>query len=322
MPATPTDIIRALSTIVEPAREKDIITLNMVRDLKVTDDRVSMTLMVKDPTAPFSDEIEGLVTKAINDRYEDVAVDINVDHEMIGLGMSAQGGAKQSIDTGATNLIAVASGKGGVGKSTVAANLAVALAKEGYDVGLVDADIYGPSVPTMFGVEDAKPRVNEQRKIVPVEKYGVKLLSMGFLVELDKAVIWRGPMVSNAVRQFLGDAEWGELDYLVLDLPPGTGDIQLTLVQSVALVLCGGAWVQALSGFTVAGQMWAPRELVGRITAMVNSLTFGGIAFGSWLWGHFAESYGVATTLLVSGSAMVVLPLMGLVVRMPAHETA
>ena len=235
MPATPTDIIRALSTIVEPAREKDIITLNMVRDLKVTDDRVSMTLMVKDPTAPFSDEIEGLVTKAINDRYEDVAVDINVDHEMIGLGMSAQGGAKQSIDTGATNLIAVASGKGGVGKSTVAANLAVALAKEGYDVGLVDADIYGPSVPTMFGVEDAKPRVNEQRKIVPVEKYGVKLLSMGFLVELDKAVIWRGPMVSNAVRQFLGDAEWGELDYLVLDLPPGTGDIQLTLVQSVAL---------------------------------------------------------------------------------------
>ena len=236
MPATPTDIIYALSTVVEPARKKDIITLNMVRDLKVTDDRVSMTLIVKDPAAGFSDQVEGLVKQAINERYAGLDVRVTVDHEMIGLGMSAQGGgARQSIETGATNLIAVASGKGGVGKSTVAANLAVALAKEGYDVGLVDADIYGPSVPTMFGVEDAKPRVNEQRKIVPIDKYGVKLLSMGFMVDLDKAVIWRGPMVSNAVRQFLGDAEWGELDYLVLDLPPGTGDIQLTLVQSVAL---------------------------------------------------------------------------------------
>ena len=137
---------------------------------------------------------------------------------------------------GVKRIIAVASGKGGVGKSTVAANLAVALHQMGHRVGLVDTDIYGPSVPTMFGVgPDEKPRLNEHRKIVPLVKHGVKVLSMGMLVDPNRAVIWRGPMVSSAIRQFLGDADWGELDYLVLDLPPGTGDIQLTIVQTVPL---------------------------------------------------------------------------------------
>jgi ATP-binding protein involved in chromosome partitioning len=130
----------------------------------------------------------------------------------------------------------VASGKGGVGKSTVAANLAVALARAGAAVGLVDTDIYGPSVPLMFGVPDGeKPRVDADRNIVPIERHGVKLLSMGFLVDDRNAVIWRGPMVSSAVRQFLGQAVWGDLDYLILDLPPGTGDIQLTIVQTIPL---------------------------------------------------------------------------------------
>ena len=137
---------------------------------------------------------------------------------------------------GVKNAIAVASGTGGDGKSTVAANLAVALARQGYQVGLVDTDIYGPSVPTMFGVpEGEKPRLNDERKILPLRRYGVKLLSMGFLVDTRNAVIWRGPMVSSAVRQFLSDADWGELDYLILDLPPGTGDIQLTIVQTIPL---------------------------------------------------------------------------------------
>ncbi|WP_095510556.1 Mrp/NBP35 family ATP-binding protein [Rubrivirga marina] len=135
-----------------------------------------------------------------------------------------------------TNFIAVASGKGGVGKSTVAANLAAALAASGAKVGLLDADVYGPSVPLMFGVPaDEKPRLNDERHIVPLVRYGVKLLSMGFLVDDSNAVIWRGPMVSSAVRQFLGQAAWGELDHLIIDLPPGTGDIQLTLVQTVPL---------------------------------------------------------------------------------------
>ncbi|MEM1043526.1 MAG: Mrp/NBP35 family ATP-binding protein [Bacteroidota bacterium] len=137
---------------------------------------------------------------------------------------------------GVKNIIAVASGKGGVGKSTVAANLAVALAEQGAAVGLADTDIYGPSVPLMFGVGPGeKPRVNEKRKIIPLQKHGVKLLSMGFLVDETQAVVWRGPMVSSAVRQFLNDADWGALDYLILDLPPGTGDIQLTIVQTAPL---------------------------------------------------------------------------------------
>lgn len=135
---------------------------------------------------------------------------------------------------GVRSFVAVASGKGGVGKSTVAANLAVALAAQGQRVGLLDADVYGPSVPLMFGIDEGtRPRLDEQRRIVPMERHGVKLLSMGFLVERDNAVIWRGPMVSSAVRQMLAQAAWGELDTLVLDLPPGTGDIQLTLVQTV-----------------------------------------------------------------------------------------
>lgn len=135
-----------------------------------------------------------------------------------------------------TNFIAVASGKGGVGKSTVASNLAVALAETGAKVGLLDADIYGPSTPLMFGVpEDEKPRLNDERHIVPLVRYGVKLLSMGFLVDEKNAVIWRGPMVSSAIRQLLGQAAWGELDHLVIDLPPGTGDIQLTLVQTIPI---------------------------------------------------------------------------------------
>lgn len=137
---------------------------------------------------------------------------------------------------GVKNFIAVASGKGGVGKSTVASNLAAALAQGGARVGLLDADIYGPSAPLMFGVPpDEKPRVNDDRDIVPLLRYGVKLLSMGFLVDDANAVIWRGPMVSSAVRQFLSQAAWGDLDHLVIDLPPGTGDIQLTLVQTVPL---------------------------------------------------------------------------------------
>ena len=147
----------------------------------------------------------------------------------------ARPNAPRSVQ-GVTNFIAVASGKGGVGKSTVAANLAVALAQSGAKVGLLDADVYGPSVPLMFGVPpEEKPRVNESRDIVPLMRYGVKLLSMGFLVDDANAVIWRGPMVSSAVRQFLGQAAWGELDHLIIDLPPGTGDIQLTLVQTIPL---------------------------------------------------------------------------------------
>ncbi len=210
----------------------------MVRDLHIAENTVGLTVMVSDPGSAFAKELPGQVERTLKEVLgEMINVHVNVDSAMIGLGseiMAGQGKpAKHDFDR--ASVIAVASGKGGVGKSTVTVNLAVSLAKAGYAVGLVDTDIYGPSIPTMFGVTDAKPRVNSDRKIIPVEKAGVKLLSMGFLADPNQAVIWRGPMVSNAIRQFLGDADWGDLDFLLLDLPPGTGDIQLTIVQTVAL---------------------------------------------------------------------------------------
>ena len=240
MPVSREQVLRSLSKVVEPETGRDILRLNMVKGLRISGDRVSFTVVLKNPAAPFAGRVVEMCRAAIAEEAgKDVTVDVELDNEMISLGAqldSGGGGKQQSAQPeGVVNFIAVASGKGGVGKSTVASNLAVALARKGYDVGLVDTDMYGPSIPTMFGVEDEKPRVNEWRKIVPLERHGVKLLSMGMLVDPGKAVIWRGPMVSNAVRQFLGEAEWGDLDFLVLDLPPGTGDIQLTIVQTIAL---------------------------------------------------------------------------------------
>ncbi len=240
MAADRDQILRALSQVVEPESGRDVLRLNMVKGLRITGDRVSFTIVLKNPGAPFAGQVAELCKAAIEkDVGPGVIVDVGIDNEMISLGeqLDDDGGrGKQSAQPkGVVNFIAVASGKGGVGKSTVASNLAVALAQKGYDVGLVDTDMYGPSIPTMFGLEGEKPRVNDRRKIVPLERHGVRLLSMGMMVDPAKAVIWRGPMVSNAVRQFLGEAEWGELDYLILDLPPGTGDVQLTIVQTVAL---------------------------------------------------------------------------------------
>ena len=229
------EVLTALSAVREPTSGKDVVRLGMVRDLQVAPGRVAFTLMLEDPIAPFSGNAEELCRRALVERFgDDLVVEIAADNEMIGLGDGLSVAGEKETAKGIRNTIAVASGKGGVGKSTVAVNLAVSLAQLGYDVGLVDTDIYGPSIPTMFGELNAKPTVRG-KKIVPIEKYGVKLLSMGFLVEPEKAVIWRGPMVSSAVRQFLGETDWGDLDYLIMDLPPGTGDIQLTIVQTVSL---------------------------------------------------------------------------------------
>lgn len=229
-------VLRALSNVVDPDRGKDLLRLNRVKGLTIEGDRVSFTVVLKDASASFSEKVGDMCREAIRrEAGADVQVDVDVDHEMISLEMSDSGGKETIQPEGVVNFIAVASGKGGVGKSTVAANLAVALKQKGYEVGLVDADIYGPSVPTLFGLGAEKPRVNERKKIVPPERHGIKLLSMGMMVDPAKAVIWRGPMVTKAVRQFLGECEWGELDYLILDLPPGTGDVQLTIVQSLAL---------------------------------------------------------------------------------------
>jgi len=230
MVVTRKQVMQALAGVVDPEQGRDIARLGMIHDLDVAGDAVSFTVRVKDARAPFAEEVEEASRRAVHGALgEHLIVTVKVEPEKL------SPGAKGAIKTGVQHLIAVASGKGGVGKSTVAVNLATALARQGYAVGLVDTDIYGPSIPTMFGLAGGKPRVSDQRKILPLEKHGVKLLSMGFLVDPSQAVIWRGPMVSSAVRQFLGDTEWGALDYLILDLPPGTGDIQLTIVQTVAL---------------------------------------------------------------------------------------
>jgi ATP-binding protein involved in chromosome partitioning len=240
--ATREAVLQALRKIEHPDRGKNIVRLDMVKNLEVEDGRASFTLVLKEPGTAFADQVEEACTRVLHEEIgRELDVEIEMDSEMISLGddigVSGGGGEEKEEQplTDVQNTVAVASGKGGVGKSTVAANLAVALAEDGYDVGLVDTDIYGPSIPRMFGKEGHKPRVNSERQIVPIEAHGVKILSMGFMVDPEKAVIWRGPMVSNAVKQFLGDVAWGNLEYLILDLPPGTGDIQLTIVQTVPL---------------------------------------------------------------------------------------
>ena len=233
MPITEKQVTEALSNVIDPDLGKDIITLNMVEELHINGKKISFTVNLTTPACPLKAEIERACINAIKHLVDEEAiVDINMGSKVANNRTPQQGDT--SLLTGVKNIIAVASGKGGVGKSTVAVNLAVALAKTGASVGLVDTDIYGPSIPTMFNVHE-RPSVTTQRKIIPIKKYGVHLLSMGFLIDADDAVVWRGPMVSSAVKQFLSEAEWGELDYMVLDMPPGTGDIQLTIVQTVPL---------------------------------------------------------------------------------------
>jgi ATP-binding protein involved in chromosome partitioning len=232
------EVLDALTQVVDPGSGQDVVRLNLIRDLVVDGSTVRFTVVVDDPGSPFSRGVAGACQAAIQRALgAGIQVDVSMDNHVIGLGddLQVDGAAEQALLPGVHNVIAVASGKGGVGKSTVAVNLAVSLARSGFSVGLVDMDMYGPSVPLMMGVEGAKPRVDENRHILPVDAHGVKVLSMGFLVDPDRAVIWRGPMVSSAVRQFLAEAAWGDLDYLVMDLPPGTGDIQLTIVQTVPL---------------------------------------------------------------------------------------
>src|SRR5436190_9286132 len=225
-------ILEALSNVQEPDLGKDLVTLNMVKDIEINGNDVSFTVVLTTPACPMKDMISNACVNAIK---------ILVNKEAnVKVNFTSNTTTKRtdpgSVLPGVKNIICVVSGKGGVGKSTVSANLALALAQGGASVGLMDADIYGPSVPIMFGVRGERPmmtEVNGKGMIIPLERYGIKLLSIGLLVDEKNAVVWRGPMVSSAVRQFITDVNWGELDYLVIDMPPGTGDIHLTLVQTV-----------------------------------------------------------------------------------------
>ena len=226
-------ILEALSNVQEPDLGKDIVTLNMVKDISIEGNYVSFTVVLTTPACPLKDMIKNACVNAVKLLVnKEALVNVKFDSNTTSKRTDAK-----SILPKVKNILAVVSGKGGVGKSTVAANLALALSQSGAKVGLMDADIYGPSVPIMFGVRGQRPMMisvgGEQPMIAPLEKYGIKLMSIGLLVDEKSAVVWRGPMASSALKQFVTDVYWDELDYLVVDMPPGTGDIHLTLVQTV-----------------------------------------------------------------------------------------
>ena len=261
-------VLAALGQVQDPDLRKDLVTLNMIQDLEIDGSDVSFTIMLTTPACPMKDRMKNDAIVAVSAVPGVGLVNIKMDANV-----PSDGRTRGLLNVPVRNAIAVASGKGGVGKSTVAVNLAVSLAQSGARVGLLDADIYGPNIPTMMGVEKLPPPENE--KLVPAEAYGVQLMSIGFLVKPEQPLIWRGPMLHSAIRQFLTDVQWDELDYLVIDLPPGTGDAQLSLSQS--LPLSGGVIVtlpqqvsldDALRGLEMFRQLEVP------ILGVVENMSF------------------------------------------------
>jgi ATP-binding protein involved in chromosome partitioning len=226
------DILKALSNVQEPDLGKDLVTLNMVKDIAIDGNNVSFTVVLTTPACPLKDMIMNACINAVKLLVnKEAIVKVNFTSNT-----SSNRKDGKTILSGVKNIIAVVSGKGGVGKSTVSSNFALALAAGGAKVGLMDADIYGPSQHIMFGVRGDRPLMKEidgKGFIVPIEKFGIKMMSIGLLIDEKQAVVWRGPMVSSAIRQFVSEVDWGDLDYLIIDMPPGTGDIHLTIVQTV-----------------------------------------------------------------------------------------
>lgn len=268
-------ILAALSNVQEPDLGKDLVTLNMIKDIVIDGNNVSFTLVLTTPACPMKDMMQTACTNAIK---------ILVNKEAIVKVNFTSNTTTKRTDNKALlprvkNIIAVVSGKGGVGKSTVAANLALALSQGGAKVGLLDADIYGPSVPIMFGLRGERPMMidvgAEKPMIAPLERYGIKLISIGFLVDEKNAVVWRGPMASSAIKQFVTDVYWDELDYLVVDMPPGTGDIHLTLMQTVpvtgAIIVTTPqdvALADAKKGIAMFGQAQLNTPIIGLVENM------------------------------------------------------
>jgi ATP-binding protein involved in chromosome partitioning len=273
---TPEKVLDALRNVQEPDLGKDIVTLNMVKDIVIDGNTVSFTVVLTTPACPLKDMIG---------RACENAVKLLVNKEAVVKVNFTANTSTNRKDAGAVlpkvkNIIAVISGKGGVGKSTVAANLALAFAQGGARVGLMDADIYGPSVPIMFGVRGERPmmkNVGEKGMIVPLERFGIKLMSIGLLVDEKNAVIWRGPMASSAIRQFVTDVLWDELDYLVIDMPPGTGDIHLTLVQTVPVtgaVIVSTPQDVALADAKKAIAMFSQAQIKVPIVGLVENMSY------------------------------------------------
>lgn len=232
----PALILDALRQVRYPGTGKNIVDMDMVEDdIRIAGNKVSFSLIFDKPTDPF---IKSVVKAAENAIKTFVSADVEIDGNIAVKTRAAAPAPAAPVLPGVRNIVGISSGKGGVGKSTVAANLAVSLAREGYRVGLLDADIFGPSVPKMFGIEDEQLYMHEvdgRNLIIPIERHGIKLLSIGLMVDPDKAVLWRGSMASNALKQLIEQADWGELDYFLIDMPPGTSDIHLTLVQTLGI---------------------------------------------------------------------------------------
>jgi len=273
---TEAEILKALSNVQEPDLGKDLVTLNMIKDIAIDGNTVSFTLVLTTPACPMKDMMRSACENAIKILVnKEAVVQVNFTANTSSNRKDAQKELK-----GVKNIIAVVSGKGGVGKSTIAANLALALAEGGATVGLMDADIYGPSVPIMFGVRGERPMMKEidgKGFIVPLEKFGIKLMSIGLLVDEKNAVVWRGPMASSAIRQFVTEVDWGELDYLIIDMPPGTGDIHLTLIQTVPVtgaVVVTTPQAVALADAKKAIAMFAQAQINVPIIGLVENMAY------------------------------------------------
>ena len=271
MASGPTEaaVIEALRGVTDPARHKDLVTLQVVKGIQVRDAAVSV-LLAAPPSAPLRGRIEKDVREALA-RIPGVAT-IGVNFEASAAGTAAP--PEKPPIPGIKNLIAVASGKGGVGKTTVAVNLAIALRNLGASVGLLDADVYGPNVPVMLGTSE-QPKMLDEKTIIPVQAYGVKMISMGLLNPGDKPLIWRGPMLHSVMQQFLRSVRWGQLDYLIADLPPGTGDVQLSLIQNVAVsgaLIVTTPSVVALADVRKAVEMF--RQVNVEILGVVENMSY------------------------------------------------
>jgi ATP-binding protein involved in chromosome partitioning len=229
MPVTESQILDALRNVIDPDLRRDIVSLNFVKDVRIEGDRVAFQVQLTTPACPVKEELQAQCEKFVGE-IEGVG--------SVAVEMTAQVRQRETkqddLIPGVKHCIAIASGKGGVGKSTVTVNLAIALAQTGAKVGLMDADVYGPSIPLMMGAQNERPLTREG-KIVPIRRYGIQMMSLGFLLEEGQAVLWRGPMVAGTVKQLLADVDWGDLDYLLVDLPPGTGDAPMSLAQLAPL---------------------------------------------------------------------------------------
>lgn len=236
MDITNDKVLHALSFVMEPDLKKDVVTLGLVSNLQIVGNTVKFTVQVSNPAMHSRKRMEEACVHQVKLKISD---ELNVEVEVVPMNKDNQADpVLRKVLPGVKHIVAIASGKGGVGKSTITANFAAGLAKKGYKVGLIDADIYGPSAPIMFDVQDEKPgvqEVNGKQVMTPVESHGVKILSIGFFADINQAIVWRGPMASKALDQMVKDVEWGELDYMFIDLPPGTGDVHLSIVQSVPL---------------------------------------------------------------------------------------